>query len=115
MLFLALQQQHTKSAMFFFTLEELIQISPARTVTSVTRANQTNVSAQPWTCWEKIFFDQGFASKHQILSFENQILGKNVEGRGNISKILDVWGVETFSDQSITQTHCDMAVILTRQ
>ena len=31
--------------------------------------NQTEVSAYPWTCWEKLTFDQSFLSKHQIFSF----------------------------------------------
>ena len=28
--------------------------------------NQTQVSKYPWTCWEKLTFDQSFLSKHQI-------------------------------------------------
>ena len=47
----------------------------------MTCAHQTNVSAQPWTCWEKITFNQGFVSKHKILSFENRILGKKKSRR----------------------------------
>ena len=38
--------------------------------------NQTQVSAYPWTCWEKLTFDQSFLSKHQIFSFENFCLSK---------------------------------------
>ena len=57
----------------------------------MTHTNQTNASAQPWTCWEKKTFDQGFVSKHKILSFGNWILGKKkVEGHGDIPKILDL-------------------------
>ena len=82
----------------------------------MTRANQTNVSAQPWTCWDKITFDQNFVSKHQILSFKNCILGKKGKLKvvGTFQKFW-MWGAETFSDRSITQTPCDMAVILTKQ
>ena len=79
----------------------------------MTHVNQTNVSAQPWTCWEKITFDQSFVSKHQILSFENCILGKKRKSKvvGTFQKF-GMWGAETFSDQSTTQTPCNMAVIL---
>ena len=99
MLFLVLQQQQTSACFsnvflvwFFLTLKELIRIFPTRTVTIYARTNQSNVSTQPWTCWEKITFHQSFFSKHQILSFENCILGKKkeVEGHGDISKILDM-------------------------
>ena len=33
--------------------------------------NRTQVSAYPWTCWEKLTFDRSLLSKHQIFSFEN--------------------------------------------
>ena len=71
----------------------------------MTHVNQTNVSAQPWTCWEKITFDQSFVSKHQILSFENCILGKKRKSKvvGTFQKFR-MWGAETFSDQSNTNT-----------
>ena len=42
----------------------------------MTWANQTDVSAYPWTRWEKIIFDQNFVSKHQIFSFSSCRLGK---------------------------------------
>ena len=42
----------------------------------MTWTNQTDVSAYPWTHWEKVTFNQSFVSKHQIFSFENFCLGK---------------------------------------
>ena len=38
--------------------------------------NQTEVSAYPWSCWEKLTFDQNFPSEHQIFLFENFCLSK---------------------------------------
>ena len=67
----------------------------------MTHANQTNVSAQPLTCWEKITFDQSFISKHQILSFDSCILlGKKEKVKGVVGTFQKfwMWGVETFSD-----------------
>ena len=78
----------------------------------MTRANQTNVFAQPWTWWEKITFDQSFVSKHQILSFQNCILGQKTKSKdvGTFEKFR-MWRAETFRDGSRAQTPCDMAVI----
>ena len=70
----------------------------------MTHTNQTNASAQPWTCWEKITFDQGFVSKHKILSFGNWILGKKKSKVVGTFQKFWIWGAETFSDLSITQT-----------
>ena len=47
----------------------------------MTCTNQTDVSVYPWTCYEKITFDQSFVSKDQIFSFENCRLGKEKEGQ----------------------------------
>ena len=63
----------------------------------MTHTNQTNASAQPWTCWEKKTFDQGFVSKQNSFIWKLYFRQKKVEGRGEVSKILDL-GVETFSD-----------------
>ena len=79
--------------------------------------NQTVVSAYPWTHWEKLTFDQGFVSKHQIFSFENCRLDNTRRSKvmGTFRKFLG-WEVETFSDRSKTQTTtCNMAVIETNQ
>ena len=78
---------------------------------SVTCTNQTDVSVYPWTRSEKITFDQSFVSKHHTFSFENCCLNEK-----RMSKDVETfqkfggWGTETFSDQSKTQTSCDMAV-----
>ena len=78
----------------------------------MTCTNQADVSAYPWTRWEKITFDQSFVSKHQTFSFENCCLGKKRRSKvvGTFHKFWG-WGTETFSEQSKTQTSCDMAVI----
>ena len=78
----------------------------------MTWTNQTDVSAYPWTRWEKVTFDQGFVSKHQIFLFENFCLGKKRRSKvvGTFKKFWG-WGTESFSVQSKTQASCDMGVI----
>ena len=79
----------------------------------MTCTNQTDVSAYPWTRWEKITFNQSFFSKTQIFSFENCCLGEKRRSKvvGTFHKFWS-WGTETFSEQSKTQASCDMVVIL---
>ena len=51
----------------------------------MTCTNQADVFAYPWTCYDKLTFDQSFVSKHQIFVFENCCFGKKkVEGRGSV-------------------------------
>ena len=81
--------------------------------------NQTGVSAYPWTCWEKLLFDQSFLSEHQIFLFENFCLSKKrrskVMGAFRKLGVGAGWGAETFSDWFKKQTPCEMAVIATNQ
>ena len=75
--------------------------------------SNTDVSAYSWTCWEEIAFNQKLVSIHQILSFENSHLGE--KRRSKVVRTFQncwVWGAETFSDQSKTQTSCEMAVLI---
>ena len=66
--------------------------------------------------WEKITFNQSLVSKHQIFSFENfRLGGKRRSKVAGIFQKFWVLGTETFSNQSKTQTLCDMAVIDTIQ
>ena len=70
-----------------------------------------------WTCWEKLTFYQNFVAEHQIFSFENYCLGKKRRSKvvGAFKKFGGIWGAETLSDQSKSQTLCGMAVIDTTQ
>ena len=80
----------------------------------MTWTNQTEVSAYPWTCWEKVTFDQSFVSKHQIFLFGNFCLDKKRRSKvvGTFKKIWG-WETETFNVKSKTQASCDMDVIET--
>ena len=62
MFFLVLERyvSYIKLENVLLTLEELILISPAK----------ADVSVHPWTCWEKIYFSQSFASKHQFFCLQ---------------------------------------------
>ena len=94
-------------------LEKTFEFFLSEQQQSVTWRNQADVSAYPWTRWEKITFDQSFVSKHQIFSFEICLLGKK-QGQwlwGHFKNFEVGEGTETFSVQSETQTSCDVAVL----
>ena len=48
--------------------------------------NKADVSAYPWTCWEKLTFDQSFLSDHKFFSFENCCLPKKRR-----SKVMEIF------------------------
>ena len=85
MLFLALQQQQT-SAMFFFALEELIRISPARIVVIY----DTRKSNKCFCATLDLVGENNFRSKLRLKTSNSFVLKlhfrpKNkVEGRGDI-------------------------------
>ena len=80
----------------------------------MTHENRTDVSAYPWTHWEKITFNQSFVSKHQMFSLMFSGGKRRSKVVGTFKNFWD-WGTETFNDQSKTQLSSDMAVIDTIQ
>ena len=110
-----LQKQRT-SAMFFLILEELIRISPARTVIIY----DTRKSNKRFCATLDLLGQNNFRSKLRLKTSNSFVWKLHFRQKRKLKVVgtfqkFWMWGAEIFSDRSITQTPCDMAVILTKQ
>ena len=66
-------------------LEKLISNFSCQNSNNLWHAQIKQIFVYPWTCWEKLIFDQSFVSKHQIFSLGHL---KNLEvGKHKLSVI----------------------------